>query len=500
MQRRNFMKYLCASTISLSSVGRVIADSNNKKPNILFIFTDDQTYETVQALGYNEVLTPNIDRLVKKGVTFSNCYNQGSYSAAVCVASRTMLNTGRFLWNAWKKVKSLGQEVAAGHLWSQYIKSAGYDTYLTGKWHVPRANAKAIFDITSNIRGGMPKQTPQGYNRPIEGKNDQWKPWYTHFGGYWKGGRHWSEVVGSDADRFIKEVSKKENPFFMYVAFNAPHDPRQSPKEYVNKYPLDNIKVPENYLDLHPYMDYINCHRTQRDESLAPHPRTHYAVKVHRQEYYSIITHMDAQVGRILDSLEESGKMDNTYIFFTSDHGLAVGHHGLMGKQNLYNHSLKVPFIVCGPGIPEGEKISAPIYLQDVMPTTLELAGVRIPDHVQFKSVMPLIEKKQEKTHDAVYGAFRKSQRTVIIDNYKLMMFPEVKKYFLYDIKNDSQEMTNLAGDPQYDTIIEKLFNRFLLLQKETGDTQVKIDIKQYSAGPKLLSDIEPLVKPLKIK
>ncbi|HAV61561.1 MAG TPA: choline-sulfatase, partial [Verrucomicrobiales bacterium] len=110
-----------------------------------------------------------------------------------------------------------------------------------------------------------------------------------------------------------------------------------------------------------------------------------HAVKVHRQEYYAIITHMDAQIGRILDALEATGKADNTHIFFTADHGLAVGHHGLLGKQNMYEHSLRPPLIVAGPGIPRGRRIEARVYLQDIMPTTLELAGAPVPDHVEFR-------------------------------------------------------------------------------------------------------------------
>ena len=120
---------------------------------------------------------------------------------------------------------------------------------------------------------------------------------------------------------------------------------------------------------MYPYKDKIRCPHSLRDEKLAPMPRTEHAIKVNRQEYYAIITHMDVQIGRILDSLEESGLADSTYVFYSADHGLGVGHHGLLGKQNLYEHSTRVPFIVQGPGIPKGKQIEAPIYLQDVMPT-----------------------------------------------------------------------------------------------------------------------------------
>jgi len=142
----------------------------------------------------------------------------------------------------------------------------------------------------------------------------------------------------------------------MYLAFNATHDPRQSPKEYIDRYPLDRIKLPENFLPQYPHAAKV-CGLGLRDEKLMPYPRTEFAVKVHRQEYFAIVTHMDDQIGRILEALEKSGKADNTYIIFTADHGLAVGHHGFCGKQNMYDHSMRVPFFIVGPDIEAGSKI-----------------------------------------------------------------------------------------------------------------------------------------------
>ena len=344
------------------------------QPNVLFIFADDQCYETVHAFGNAEIETPNLDRLAAQGLTFSHAYNQGSWSGAVCVASRTMLNTGRFLWKANGVYGNTEKERQEGRFWSEYMKQAGYETYFTGKWHV-RADANKAFDHAANVRGGMPNQTKEGYNRPLASGEDPWSPYDPKFGGFWAGGKHWSEVVGDDAVGFLKHASKIEKPFFMYIAFNAPHDPRQSPKEFVDKYPLEKISVPKNYLDEYPYKDGIGCGVGLRDEKLGPFPRTEHAVKVHRQEYYAIITHMDEQIGRILDALKETEQADDTWIFFTADHGLGVGHHGLFGKQNMYEHSVRVPYIVAGPEVPEGKTNNQAIYLQDTMPTTLALAG-----------------------------------------------------------------------------------------------------------------------------
>ncbi len=216
MDRRDFLKAVGVGAAALALPrGLTAAASSAKQPNILFIFADDQTFEGVRALGNDEIETPNLDKLVKNGVTFTHAYNQGSWTGAVCVASRTMLNTGMFLWNAQKVHKNLDERFVQGSgMWSQLIDSAGYNTYMTGKWHV-KADASAIFDHTTHIRPGMPKQTKQGYNRPIEGKPDPWSPYDKKFGGFWEGGKHWSEVLGDDAVGFIDQASKSDKPFFM---------------------------------------------------------------------------------------------------------------------------------------------------------------------------------------------------------------------------------------------------------------------------------------------
>ncbi len=441
------------------------------KPNILFIFADDMSYETIRAFGHLDIDTPNLDRLADQGASFTQAYNMGAWGGAVCVASRAMLNTGRFVWNA-KNLK-LNDEVAGNRMWSQQMKQAGYQTYMTGKWHV-KADATKIFDVTADVRGGMPKQTPAGYNRPIDeadyNRKDAWKPWDTRHGGFWQGGKHWSEVVGDHGIEFLEQASQSDEPFFMYLAFNASHDPRQAPKEYVDRYPLDRIKLPENFLPEYPYAEAI-CGKKLRDERLLPYPRTEFAVKVNRQEYFALITHMDDQIGRILDALEKSGQADNTYIFFTADHGLAVGHHGLVGKQNMYAHSMRVPFMVVGPGVKPGERIAAPIYLQDVMPTAIELSGAPVPERVEFNSLMPLLNGKKKQQYKALYGAYMNRQRMVIVGDYKLIMYPTIKVNRLYNLKKDPQEMNDLAGNPEYAGKIVQLKKTFIELQKQTGDT-----------------------------
>ena len=440
----------------------LLGASAAEKPNILFIFADDLSFETLSYLGKTEAKTPNLDKLVNQGVHFTNSYNMGAWGGAVCVASRAMLNSGAYVNRAQKAIGSKPH-------WSELMKKAGYKTYMTGKWHVP---GKPRFDVVKDPRGGMPKGS--GYNRPkdMEDYKNGWKPWDKAHGGFWQGGIHWSELIAKNTFEFFDQAKKDEKPFFMYISFNAPHDPRQAPKEYVDMYPLDSISVPKNYLSVYPYKDAIGCPPSLRDEKLAPFPRTEFAVKVHRQEYFAILTHMDHQIGKILDALEKSGKADNTYIIFTADHGLSVGHHGLVGKQNMYDHSMRVPFMITGPGIKKGQKIDQPIYLQDAMATSLALAGAPKPDYVEFQDLMPVIKGEKKTNVKNVYGKYINVQRMIIQDEWKLIMYPYAeRKVRLFNVKKDPEEMNDLSTNPEYASKITSLKADFKKLQKEMGDT-----------------------------
>ncbi|WP_372751887.1 sulfatase-like hydrolase/transferase [Labilibaculum sp.] len=441
-----------------------------EKPNIIFLFADDQCYNTINSLGNKEMITPNLDKLVGDGVTFTHAYNMGAWQGAVCVASRTMINSGRFVWNAKDVEKQMKTPEVQSQMWGNLMKNAGYDTYMAGKWHV-QAIADSCFDVLGTVRGGMPNQTKEGYNRPLSKTDTTWRPYDKKFGGHWKGGKHWSEVLGDEAIDFIGQAKEKEDPFFMYIAFNAPHDPRQSPKKFVDMYPLENISVPESFMEEYPNQDEIGCGKGLRDECLAPFPRTEYSVKVNRQEYYAIITHLDQQIGRIMDALEKSGKKDNTYIFYTADHGLACGNHGLIGKQNMYDHSMRAPLMVIGPDLPKGKKIDMDVYLQDIMPSTLELAGVEKPAYVEFNSLMDAVRMERKKSsYPAIYGCYKNLQRMIRKDGFKLIVYPKAKKVLLYDLDNDPLEMNDLSGQDASKSKVKELFAQLIELQESMND------------------------------
>ncbi len=465
-----------------------------KKPNVVFIFADDMTYTAINALGNSEIQTPNLDKLVSGGTTFTNAYNMGAWNGAICTASRSMLLSGRTVWDVNNFRKNWSNNKELDKTWGKLMENAGYDTYMTGKWHID-AKADSVFQNVKHIRPGMPGDEweheiqvakfksiegtdtdpatlmPVGYNRPLSEQDTTWSPTDTKFGGFWEGGKHWSEVLKDDALNFIEKAENSDNPFFMYLAFNAPHDPRQAPKEYIDKYPLEKINLPESWLPEYPFKDDMGCGPDLRDEALAPFPRTEYATKVHIQEYYAIITHLDTQIGKVLDRLEATGKMDNTYIIFTADHGLAIGKHGLIGKQSQFDHSIRAPFMITGPDIPKNKKINEDIYIQDAMATSLELANIEKPNYVFFNSFLDLVSGKQTKSnYDAIYNGYVDLQRMIRKDGFKLIIYPKIKKVLLFDLTNDPEEMNNLADNAAYKEKVEILFKDLVKLQKDMND------------------------------
>ena len=255
---------------------------------------------------------------------------------------------------------------------------------------------------------------------------------------------HSSELWTDAAVGFLADQSSSDRPFFLHLAYHAPHDPRQSRREFLDMYPEEKIAVPPNFQPEHPFDQGDS---RSRDEYLAPFPRTEEAVRMHRREYYAILTHADEQIGRVLDALEEQKVSDNTIVVFSSDHGLAVGEHGLMGKQNQYDHSIRVPLILAGPGVPSGLLLDALVYQSSIYATVCDLIGVPIPDSVETPSLAPLLNGEVTAVYDSVFGAYRDYQRMVRTTTHKLIAYPEQRRHQLFDLENDPWEISDQSGD-----------------------------------------------------
>ncbi len=433
--------------------GTAWAADTTRKPNILFLFSDDQRADTIAALGNMHIQTPNLDRLVHQGTACTRAYCMGSLrGGAVCVPSRAMVMSGRTLFHVSETLKDQAT-------WPQMFGQAGYTTLMTGKWHNGPESARWSFaEGKAVFFGGMgdPYQLPVQDFRAGGGLSAK-RP----------SGKHSVELFADCAVEFLKQ-QKGERPFLCYVAFNAPHDPRVAPKKYHDYYNTAKPPLPPNYMPQHPFN---NGEMVVRDERLAPWPRTPEVVRQNLADYYASITFVDAQVGRILDALKASGQYDNTLIVYSSDHGLAIGSHGLFGKQNLYDHSMHSPLIFAGPGIPKDRQTPALCYLLDIFPTLGDLAGVRGPAGSEGKSLVPVFEGKQSGVRDSLFTAYRNVQRAVRDDRWKLIVYPQVNKVQLFDLQHDPAEMKDLTSDPKYASELDRLMALLKKWQKEQGDT-----------------------------
>jgi arylsulfatase A-like enzyme len=454
----------------------------NSKPNILFLLTDDQRFDTIHALGNPEISTPNMDRLVERGTTFTHAHVMGGMIGAICIPSRAMMLSGRSLF----QLEEIGNVIPDQHVTlPETLIQAGYTTFHTGKWHNDRASHARSFTAGADISGfkngwyetcdghwhvdvqdfdptgKYPKERGHYVDEPIV----PFTPPYTR---YKTDGIHSSEVFSKAAIDFIHNQDG-ENPFFMYVAYRAPHDPRQSPKHYWEMYDPDSISLPPNFMPKHPF---DNGDLMIRDEQLEGWPRTPWAIRRHLADYYAIISHLDEQIGNILEALANKKLQDNTIIVLAGDNGLAVGQHGLMGKQNLYDHSVRVPLILCGPGVPQGKKSSALCYLFDIFPTLCELAQVQVPNTVTGKSLAPALHNQNATIRERVYCGYKSTQRSVRDSRFKLIenVVNGVVTTQMFDLQADPYETNNLAGDSANQELLSRMRRELFQCKVEYGD------------------------------
>ena len=421
---------LLAISICSSTLGA------GKKPNFIFLFADDQRADTIGAHGNPHIQTPNLDKLAGAGFSFHRNYCAGSFSGAVCVASRAMLMTGRH----WMRIgaKNVARDWADHPLLpSTLATTAGYQTFIVGKWHNGSATLNRAFNSGRSVyMGGMADHTSfvvQDYTDGIlSAKRDA--------GGFS------SEVFANDAIDYIENATT-DQPFFLYVAFMAPHDPRNPPEKYRQIYYDKRPPLPENFLPQHPFKNAPQA-TMGRDEGLAPWPRTKEVISDQLCEYYGLVTHLDTQVGRIMKALEGTPHADNTYIIYTADHGLAMGSHGLLGKQNIYEQSMACPLIIHGPGIPGGQSTNAFTYVHDLYATVCALADVEKPDGVDAKNLAPLWQGKADSIRSSLFLPFQDNQRAINDGRHKLHLYPKVNHRLLFDPQIRSTRTTQPRRRP----------------------------------------------------
>jgi arylsulfatase A-like enzyme len=362
-----------------------------------------------------------------------------------------MLLTGRGLFQATRSPDS--GEIPSGYImWPEVFRAAGYKTIGIGKWHNDRASYTRAFSAGGPVFfGGM---GDHAHLRVYD-----YTTTHSHVA------RTYSSTLFADAAIAHIRASKAQ-PFVMYVAFTVPHDPRVPPPAYARRYAPRTLPVPPNFMHNPPF---DNGEMDVRDEHLLPRPLTRAALKRELAAYYAMITHLDAQIGRILRTLRETGLAENTIIVYAGDNGLALGSNGLLGKQNLYEHSLRVPLILAGPGIPAGES-GALCYLYDLYPTFCELTGLSSPATVQGKSLLPVIRGEQASVRDSIFCAYRDSQRMVCNETWKLIVYPKIGRQQFFNLGSDPDELRDLSAGADYHDRITDMMQQLLVLQRQAGD------------------------------
>ncbi|HQS04155.1 MAG: sulfatase [Sphingobacteriales bacterium 17-39-43] len=431
--------------------------------NILIIYSDDHSYHALGAAGNKEISTPNLDKLAKSGLMFTQAHVMGGHQGAVCIPSRVMLLTGRYVNRLPGDGSTIPDSIVS---LPEVLRKQGYNTYHTGKWHSDKASHSRMFSTGGDIFfGGMHFPKFGGQEHPTVSL-------YDSTGVYNDSRKRVSDIYSTtlyadNAVRFLNSSTAKAKPFFCYVAFTSPHDPRTPPGNFATMYDPKKITLPSNFLIKHPF---DNGDLNVRDEQLLPVPRDPEAIKKDIALYYGMVSEMDAQVGRILEALEKSGLKENTLIVFAGDNGLAVGQHGLLGKQNLYEHSIRVPMIMSGPGIPVNKKTEGFTYLSDITPTIIDYLAVKRPSSVEGRSLLPVIQDPSKKVRSSIYNVYGHWSRSIKSDDgFKMIVYnvDGITTTQLFNLKKDPLEIKDISKEPAYSEKILQMRN--LLKQQMTA-------------------------------
>ena len=412
-----------------------------KRPNILFIIADDQSPFDFKAYDPSSPLhAPAIGAMASKGMTLDGAYHMGSMSGAVCSPSRTMVMSGRTLWHLPRRGRkhlkreegvTKGEDVLNNTIPAVFNR-AGYDTMRTCKNGNSYNSANELFTVREDAtkRGGTPET-----------------------GSEWHGDRVINYLNG-------RERANDDDPFFIYFGFSHPHDVRDGTPDLLKKYGAVNHrdkkslppanpqapKLPLNWLPRHPFH---HGHPGLRDEvsvSGVWENRDERTIRNEIGRQLACAENIDRQVARVLKKLKDMGELENTYVFYTADHGMAIGRHGLQGKQNLYEHTWRVPFFAMGPGIKAGSRAPGNVYLLDVLATFCDLTGIQIPETCEGISFKPVLMGKKDRVRDVLYGAYcggtKPGMRSVRKDDWKLI------KYDVLDGKVRETQLFNLKDNP----------------------------------------------------
>ena len=462
-----------SATTKTSSEGNKAEHTSARYPNILFILTDDQRRDTISAHGNKEIVTPNLDELAARGVSFNQAAIMGAMNGAVCAPSRAMIMTGRSVF----EIEPSGTQIDVQHkTLPESLLKHGYTTFHTGKWHNGKSAFARSFSMGKNIFfGGMSDH----YEVPIQDfdKSGQYSSERAR-----TARRNHSTLLYSETAQDFLRSYQSEKPFFLSLAFQAPHDPRQIDASERHGYQSGSLSIGDSFLEQHPF---DNGELDVRDEWTAGNPREPTEVKQHIAAYYEMITQIDREIGKILSTLEKTGKADNTLIIFTSDNGLSLGRHGLMGKQSVYEHSVGVPLIFSGLNLPQGATTNYPVYLSDIYPTLFDLLGLKPNKSVTGTSFLQALSSPNEsELNDSLpvrVHAYKNFQRALVDWPYKLIAYNvgDEPRYQLFNLVEDPEETTDLFSTPASGELERLKAQLILRMQTELRVQSDKANLSQ---------------------
>lgn len=422
--------------------------AEEKRPNVLFIVVDDQSPLDLKVYNPDSPLqTPNIDRLAAEGMVFDGAYHMGAFVGAVCTPSRHMIMSGRTVWHLpispGAKQRGLCPPDLPQSTMPAVFNRAGYATMRTCKRGNSYEAANDLFTVRHDAtkRGGTAET-----------------------GSAWHGDR-----VMEYLDQ--RQSAGDEKPFLIYFGFSHPHDERDGTPELLEKYGAVNHRdpdapppanpraprLPANYLPEHPFH---HGHPNLRDEVAVGgvwQRRDENTIRNELGRQFACSENIDVQIGRVLAKLEAMGELDNTYVFYMADHGMAIGRHGLQGKQNLYQHTWRVPLIVKGPGVSPASRCEGNVYLLDMLATLCDLTGVPVPESNEGISFRPVLEGKQQTVRDVLYGVYcggtKPGMRCIKQGDWKLIQYDvidgAVRETQLFNLAENPLEFLEQHHDPQ---------------------------------------------------
>ncbi len=455
------------------------------RPNLLLFVLDDLRFDALGGTSGGAVRTPHADALIRRGCRFSRAQIQGGTCGAVCMPSRAVLHTGLGLFH----LEDSGRTIPADHtLLGEHLRAHGYTAFGTGKWHQhPESFARSFSDGDDIFFGGMDDH----WNMPVHAYDPAGRyadhlptirdPKLTRTverrsGSHIHAGVHATDLFTDAALRFLKGHDAAR-PFFLSVALTAPHDPRSTHERFHRLYDPASIPLPPNFAPEH---EADTGALRIRDERLAAIPRDPAEVREHIADYYAMITHLDEALGRTVGALEARGLLDRTLIVFTADHGLAVGQHGLMGKQNCYEHSVRVPLVFAGPDVPAGVTRETSTLHSDIFPTLCDLLGLPHPPDLHGTSLIPAFADAHFQPRDAVYMAYLDTVRAVRAGDLKLIEYATdtTRATQLFDLAADPWETRNLAADPAHADTLAAMREKLVSVRSEQGNPENPFELR----------------------